>query len=162
MSGAPILCGANNLGMSSTGLVAIGRCGSWAIDLDESFDGPQKWFTQIEGPSSYLYFEIGELQAIQDLIDLLERPAAISASGGVSHEESIANPDLAMGKFGGQPVIWLRDAEYADRLFILIRGAAQSVIRITIAGREFTEFLDALRQVRDGIQQEGLISSRSQ
>jgi hypothetical protein len=39
----------------------MGRCGSWAIDLDESVDGPQKWFTQIEGPSSYLYFEIGDL-----------------------------------------------------------------------------------------------------
>jgi hypothetical protein len=87
---------------------------------------------------------------------------AISASGDVPHQKSNANPDFFMGTFGGQPVIWLRDDEYAERLFILIRGAAQSVIRISILGEDFSEFFDSLRQVRDEIRREGLISSSSQ
>lgn len=148
-------CHVKSAGTSEVGLVACGHCGSWVVDLDESLRGPQKWFTQIEGPSAYLYFEIATPGAFQEMVHFLERPVTVSTSIDLSQGRSSADYVLTLGEFLGQPLAWLRDAEYADRLLIVIGGTSPSVVRISIAGEGFAELLAALRQVRDEVQEEG-------
>ena len=157
-----IPCDAETSAGLALGLAACGHAGAWNVDLDETVQGPQKWFLQIEGPSVYLYFEIATPGAIEDLIGLLERPLSISVSGDTPLETSQAHSALALGEFFGKPITWLRDSENDDRMFVLIRGSSPSALRIAIEGQGFADFLDALRQTRDELRHEGTISGRPQ
>ena len=47
----------NDSGELRLGLMAFGRSNNWELSIDESTEGEDRWFVQLEGPSAYLYFE---------------------------------------------------------------------------------------------------------
>jgi hypothetical protein len=48
----------------SLGLLADGSSGKWAVDIDGTTSGADRWFAQIEGPSVSFYFEIPAVDVI--------------------------------------------------------------------------------------------------
>src|SRR5436305_11578214 len=52
-------------------LVANGLAGSWEISVDETTDGPQRWYLQIDGPMCYLNFRIADPIVVRASLDFL-------------------------------------------------------------------------------------------
>jgi len=124
------------------GLAACGRDGDWAIDIDESISGAQKWFLQIEGRSVYLDFPIRSPRVIEKMLDFLTAQQAEKPG-------SSQNARMAIGKDKDEPVVLLRDDEFTDRFFFLVRTRAGLVFRFTIGGPDLISLVNALRQAKE-------------
>lgn len=115
--------------------------------MDESTSGPNRWFVQIEGPTTYCSFEIPSPATIREaLIFLVGRPAENPPAGS-----SAPNDSLLIGKYPNTSVVLIRDDEYTDRYFLLIDSDA-ALTRLSIAGQDLTDFTEALRQVVEDIE----------
>src|SRR5579872_4966428 len=58
---------------NSFGLVASGIAGAWEVALDETVEGTQRWFAQIEGPTCYIYFQVRHPRVIEEMAKFLRR-----------------------------------------------------------------------------------------
>lgn len=125
---------------TTVGLLAIGSSGSWEVSIDQTTQGRDRWFAQIEGPSVYIYFEIASLEVIDQAIGFLSQVEDLSNSG-----DSLA---LANGKT--PQIVLLRDDEFADRFFLLVETSNRSVVRLTLAGKDLADLADALRDAKEG------------
>lgn len=131
------------------GLVANGSAGRWDVNIDETTEGEEQWFAQIEGPSVYLYFEVSSPAIVDELVRFFERP---SASRGVI-------PSLHVGSFGDDGVDLVRDDEYPDRCFIVIGRAPGATVRVALTGNDLADLTEALRQVREDLREAGLLKA---
>lgn len=122
------------------GLVSCGSAGAWSVDVDEALSGPSRWFTQIEGPSVYLYSEIASPATIGELAELLTAKQSPLAQNCQGCDVESLNATVTL----------LRDDEYSDRCFFLI-CAGTTTVRIAVAGDEFADLAAALRDVRDDL-----------
>src|SRR5438876_11428027 len=55
-------------------LLANGSSGRWSVTLDESTEGAEEWFIQIEGPSLHLFFEVDGPHILANLATILNAP----------------------------------------------------------------------------------------
>jgi hypothetical protein len=138
-----------------TGLVANGSSGPWDIAVDETISGAARWFAQVEGPGVYVYFEIQSPKIIDAIIEFIE--IHINVKGGARSDLVAGNGSLDLGGFGCAPVSLVWDDEDKDRCFFTIGTAAQATLRMTLSAGDLAELVGALRQVRDDLEEEGLL-----
>lgn len=128
------------------GLMAYGRAKDWEFSIDETTEGEDRWFAQIEGPSLSLYFEIPSPKTVIELALFLD-----------SHEHATINDpkEIDIGHFNGNPVRILRDDEFRDRCFLTIRSNGMSNLRVTLSGDDLDAISNAVRQTRTEMHSNG-------
>jgi hypothetical protein len=135
----------------SFGLMAMGRSGRWDVDVDETTEGPQRWFMQIEGPSVYLSFEIPSPEIIPSALDFLQ---GSSSTSGAQEGPAADSGSFVLGKGGNTPVTVLKCDECEDHFFLMMKPITSVVVRVTIAGTDLKELQEALRQVVEDLEEE--------
>lgn len=134
---------------SGLGLLANGSSGDWDVAVDESFNG-EEWSLEIDGPQTYLVFQLQDLQVIRSALDLLQsRPLPAEKRG--SHERSENESGLALGRFGSASVSLLWDNEDFPRCFIVVDSKDRSTLRLSLEGEDLQKFIESLRQVVKGL-----------
>lgn len=146
-------------GNESFGLLANGSCGQWEVAIDESTSGADRWFAQIEGPSVSFYFEIPSASIIGTMLQFFEvRPAATKqpppGSGELNGSLDTGKDMLVIGKDKKNPITLVRDDEYPDRFFLLIGVMDSPIVRFVMAGTDAMEIAEALRQVKEDLDDE--------
>jgi hypothetical protein len=136
----------------SFGLLAVGSSGPWQIDLDETLEGPDRWFAQIEGPSVTFNFEIAAPGLVCKMIRFVE-PRSASADTATS-AASNGEDTLALGKDKKSPVTLVKDDEFPDRFFLLIGPPDRPLANFTLAGADLAHVAEALRQVQRDLDDE--------
>ncbi len=136
----------------SLGLMANGSSGAWAVAVDETTKGPDRWFVQLEGPSIYFSFEIPSPDMIFKALDFLRGHSSPPEPHASSSAE---NGSLVLGKHRQTPVILNRDDEYRDRYFLVVEQKADLVVRFTIAGKDLKDITEALRQATEDLEEDG-------
>jgi len=147
------------------GLAALGRAGAWDVALDETvvalgetFEGPQRWFVQIEGPAFYIYFEIHHPRIIDESVTFLNRHLCPDNSSQGSASPPDRGDELELSHFGDSVVSLIWDSESNQRCFILIRGTGEFRARLCIERSDLQELTDALEQMRDELSEEGVLT----
>jgi hypothetical protein len=119
------------------GLLANGSCGRWDVAVDESLEG-DKWFLEIEGPRTYLVFQLRDLAVIPKLLRFLQ-----SGPGLDSPDEKA----LGLGEFGAQSVCLSWENEEIQRCFLIIGPNAGFCLRLTFEEEDIQMLREALVQV---------------
>lgn len=135
----------------STGLLACGSSGPWAIDIDETTSGTDRWFAQVEGPSIYLYFEIPSPEMVDHVLRFL---AGIQGKRGRNPLPVARNTSLTLARDALTRVNLIQDDEFADRFFLVIEPKGGSLVRFTITGDDLKNVTEALRQAKEDIEGE--------
>src|SRR5579864_4400288 len=86
------------------GLLANGSSGSWDVAVNESLDGDE-WFLEIDGPQTYLIFQLSDGKVIAQAVRFLES----SSQPNTTLEQSSEENALTLGRFGSASVSLLRD-----------------------------------------------------
>ena len=120
-------------------LLANGSAGSWELAIDEATSGADRWWLQIEGPSTAFYFEVPSLEIVARMIQFLERPPATPKE---SHW-------LVLSKDEETPITLIKDDEYEDRFFIAAGPLEKPLARFVLVGADSTQISAALRQIQD-------------
>jgi len=134
------------------GLLANGSSGPWEIAIDEATSGQDRWCAQIEGPSVTLYFEIPSPDIVGKIIQFFEPrqgPTKESSIGSMKR-----NCSLVIGKDKKTPTTLVKDDEYNDRFFLIVGSMDSPIVRFVIAGRDVARIADALRQVKQDLDDE--------
>jgi hypothetical protein len=118
------------------GLAAVGSCGSWSVDLDES-QTAEEWFAQIEGPSVYLSFSVQSPRVIKEMLSFLI-------------DESFTNGEISLWKQLQESVTFARDDEFNDRYYLIVK-AGNTATRVTFADQSLKCLKEALRQAGEDI-----------
>ena len=126
--------------MAEYGMAAYGRSGDWELAVDELLGERQRWCLQIDSPVVSLQCGIPSLDVIAKLKQLLAKSGS-NANGG--------NDSIKAGNYYDRPVIIHRDSEFADRCFITIGDSAEARFEVTLAGKNFNDFREALSQVAE-------------
>ena len=124
--------------MAEYGMAAFGRSGDWELAVDELLGERQKWCLQIESPVVSFQCGISSLDVFAQLKRLL-------ASSDVS--EYGEHTSVEIGVYYDRAVIIHRDNELSDRCFITIGDSAEARFEVTLAGKDFNDFQEALSQV---------------
>jgi hypothetical protein len=132
----------------SVALMAIGSSGPWEVAIDQTTSGPERWFTQIEGPSAYLYFEIPSLQIVEQAIEFLGFDDANKGKA----PPSAANDTLVLATSKTMRINLVRDDEFSDRYFLVLGPAHGLLVQLTLSGGDLMHLTDALRQVREDLE----------
>lgn len=122
------------------GLAAVGSAGGWEIAIDETTEGDERWFAQIEGPEIYMYFEVPSPRIIHEMLEFMAAPG----SAARSHE-------LIVSKHAVHPVTLVRDDEFDDRYFFVIVQDTKLVVRMTIGDGVLRSLVTALRQAKEDL-----------
>jgi hypothetical protein len=144
--------------LSRVGLAANGSAGSWDVAVDETVSGAEVWFLQIDGPTTYLYFEIAGPDMINRVLDFIRsnQPSREETSGPQSAE---CADELAIGRFGEFNVSLVWDRETGDRCFVRLLGAAGSNLHVALGADDLEDLANAFLQVREDLSQAGFISA---
>jgi hypothetical protein len=130
--------------MVSFGLVATGTSGRWEVAIDEAIDRDE-WYIEIEGPHTYLTFQLRDLQAVPDawrfLHSRLERAEQHSPRGNPGDDK------LTLGQFGSTLVSLLWDNEDFPRCFVVVLPEEGSALRVTLEAEDIRKLIEALQQV---------------
>jgi hypothetical protein len=135
---------------ATLGLAANGSSGGWEVAIDESLDGREKWFAQIEGPSLYLYFQIPSPGAVGDMIRFFEQchPAK---------EKALRSPagdgPKRVGGSHWASVRLLRDAERPEGCYLMVGPGARPCARFFLAGEDVANLTRALKQAQEDLDQ---------
>lgn len=140
----------------SVGLVASGNSKSWDIEIDQTLDGAERWFAQIEGPSIYLYFEISNPSVVKCAFEFVDRHWEGRRKPGKTRSKQSSSSDMEVdfGRLANLPVTLIWDDEDNDRCFFSIGEAAEAKIRLAICGKELKEFRIALKHVQEELADE--------
>jgi len=115
-------------------LLANGSSGRWSVTLDESTEGTEHWFLQIEGPSLNLFCEVNEP-------DILHRL-------GIVLESSAIKPALVLvlGQVNRIPLRVQWDLEDDQTLFFTVGPASRPLVRYAISGPDIRALAEATHQ----------------
>jgi len=133
-------------GNETLALFANGSSGKWAVDVDQTTSGTDRWFLQIDGPGVHFYFQIAAPEIVMQLLKFLDGELPLAKTRNRLSEES---PVLIIGKERQKPVAVLRDDEYSDRYFFAIGPENSPLVRVTIAGSDLADLRNALRQTKE-------------
>src|SRR2546423_952113 len=114
------------------GLLANGSSACWDIAVDARLDR-EEWFLEIDGPRTYLVFQLEGLEVIPRALELLNR----------AREE---DGTLTLGRFGSDRVSLVWDNEGFQRCFVVI-GQAGSALRLGFEAEDIKMLSEALSQV---------------
>jgi hypothetical protein len=127
------------------GLLANGTSARWDVSVDEYFDRAE-WLLEIEGPQTYLVFQLRELSAVREALDFL-RSAPLHTSGNNGRASSAAEGALILGRFGSASVSLVWDNENFPRCFLVIGPKARSTFRLSLDAEDIQMLAQALEQV---------------
>jgi hypothetical protein len=144
MAGSKTVQASSAIPDENLGLLANGSSGRWDVSIDETVSGKERWFAQIEGPLLWLSFEIPSPAIIAKLNQFLAPPQT-------KGEETEDRFDL--GEAEGTPVALVRDDEYPDRGFLVIGPSDSPIARFAVAGEDWHNLVQALRQVEQDLPQ---------
>jgi hypothetical protein len=130
------------------GLLAHGSSRRWDITVDQSLDCDE-WSLEIDGPQTYLVFQLRDLRVIPEALRFLRSGARLNQAKGQRHrgEEST----LHLGRFGSASVSLLWDNEDFVRCFIVVGPKARSTLRLSLEAKDVEMFTEALHQVLNAI-----------
>jgi hypothetical protein len=134
------------------GLLANGSSGPWEIAIDETTSGADRWYAQIEGPSVSFYFEIPSVDVVGKMVRFLDPRQAPRKE--VSLDSMERNGSLVIGKDKKTPIALVKDDEYEDRFFLVVGPMDSPLVRFVIAGTDVAKIADALRQVKQDLDDE--------
>ncbi len=130
-------------------LLANGSSGPWQVDVDESIERANDWSVTIEGPQTYLAFQLTDLAVIPEIISFLERGLA-GRLDPPKPDRATLGPQL-LGKFGSYSVSLVWDNEDFPRCFLVIGPQARSTMHLSLSETDIRMLLDAFRQVAEDI-----------
>jgi hypothetical protein len=114
-------------------LLANGSSGRWSVTLDESTEGSEGWFLQIEGPSLLLSCEVADPDVLDNLATVLEGPTA--------------KPDaFVIGRVDRIPLRLQFDGEHEPTILFTVGPPSRPLIRYSIHGADIQALADATRQ----------------
>ncbi len=133
---------------ATLGLAANGSAGGWEVAVDETLEGREKWFAQIDGPSLSLYFPLSSPAAVGDMIRFLEqcRPGEAKAP-----HASAGDGAKRIGGARGAPVHLLRDAERPGGCFLLVGPSTRPCARFFLTGADVASLTRALKQAQEDL-----------
>ncbi len=141
------------------GLVANGSLDGWDVAVDETVDGPQRWYVQIESAACYLYFRVSHPNVIENTLVFLRGHLCLDRCHDNKRSSRRVQPrELELSDLDGMSVSLLWDDEADGRCVILIRGKGAFVSRTTIETSDLAKLAGSLEQVRDQLQEDGLLS----
>jgi hypothetical protein len=133
------------------GLMATGSSRCWNVSVDESLDG-DGFSLEIEGPQTYLVFQLRELSIIARAVSFL-RGGLRSAPGSTQLVEGDETM-LTLGRFGSASVSLLWDNEDFPRCFLVIGPKARSTLRLTFRQEDIQMISDALNEALSELPQD--------
>ncbi|MBI2823181.1 MAG: hypothetical protein HYX69_00665 [Planctomycetia bacterium] len=146
-------------GEPTFGLVANGIAGGWEVAVDETVKGAQRWYVQVDGPSCYVHFQVRHPRIIEQWLAVLKSHLCNDRSRKVASSLS-REVEVVLGKFEGTTVTFLWDDVANDRGAILVGGRAEFVARFELDAGSLRAIERALRQVRDELCEEGVLSGK--
>jgi hypothetical protein len=135
----------NDESSTEFGLMAIGSCGRWNIEVDESLDG-DAWTMSIDGPQIYLVFRLQNLEVPRRTLEFLNSQITPRPSG-TTEKRLTGGSVLKLGRLGSAPVNLLQDDEDTARCFIIVGGRGRSTVRLTLHADDVTSCVGALGEV---------------
>jgi hypothetical protein len=141
------------------GLVANGVAGSWSVDVDESTEGAQRWFTQIDGPDFYMNFQISGLDVIDEIARFLR--GHMCPDGCAQRSTHTEGDNLVVSRFGATAVTLIWDTETHQRCFFLISANAGFHARLCVERSHIENVATAFDQVRDELRTDGMLPAIS-
>jgi hypothetical protein len=102
-------------------LLANGSSGRWSVTLDESTEGTDEWFLQIEGPSLHLFCEVDDPHVLDNLATALNAPTK-------------RRGPLVVGRVNRIPLRLQWDIEDEGTLFFTVGPASRPLVRCSIHG----------------------------
>ncbi len=127
------------------GLLANGSSGRWSIDIDESDDGGA-FNIQIDGPKAYLAFALRGLEVVPRLHAYLHAGLHPNGDNGKQSTNGVT-----LGRLGSMSVSIIQDDEFAARWFIIVKGKADAVVRLTLDAADIEMLAKALQQVAEDL-----------
>jgi hypothetical protein len=143
------------------GLVANGGAGAWEVSIDETLEGPQQWFGQIEGPACYLHFPVTNVQFIDEMRRFLQAHLNPDRCSHETPSSSSSTGELSISAHDGSTVTLLWDDEGNDRCFVLIKGKGELRARFSLSRSDVQDITDALGVVLEELCNDGVLA-RSQ
>ena len=114
-------------------LLANGSSGHWSVTLDESTEGADDLFLQIEGPSLLLSCEVADPNILDELVAVLEA--------------STTKPSVFLIGEANRIPLWLHwDTEHEHRIQFTIGPVSRPLLRYSIHGADILALADASRQ----------------
>jgi hypothetical protein len=127
------------------GLLANGCSARWDITVDESLERDE-WSLEIDGPQTYLVFQLQDLDVLQRALDFLRAgPGSKQVHGWHGGQDN--EGALSLGRFGSASVSLAWDNEEVPRCFIVIGPRARSTMRVTLDAEDIKMVIEALDQV---------------
>jgi hypothetical protein len=125
------------------GLLGFGSSRCWELAVDEALDRDE-WSLEIEGPQTYLVFQLQGLHILPAALDFLQ-----SAYPGKVYRRHDDESSLTLGRFGSATVSLVWDNEDVPRCFIVVGPRARSTLRLTLDEEDIRMWIKALKQVVD-------------
>jgi hypothetical protein len=132
------------------GLVANGSSRRWDVAVDESLDRENEWSLEIDGPATYLVFQLRDLQAVSEALDFLQSRSHRKPSQERPPAAERAD-SLTLGTFGTASVSLLWDNEDFPRCFLVVGPRARSTMRLSLDQDDIAMLVEALEQVVEGL-----------
>jgi len=114
-------------------LLANGSSGRWSVTLDESTEGAEEWFLQIEGPSLNLFCEVDDPAILHTLATVFK---ALTKKPDV----------LVIGRVNRITVRLQWDIEDDETLFFTVGPATRPIVRCSIHGPDIRDLAAATQQ----------------
>jgi hypothetical protein len=139
-------------GDETFGLLANGSSGQWEVAIDETTTGANRWFAQLEGPAMSFYFEIPSVDIVAQMLQFLESSPA--AKEQLPTRAGEGKGALVLSKDKKTPVTLVKDDEYGDRFFLVVGLMESPVVRFILAGTDAIQIADALKQVKEDLEED--------
>jgi len=135
------------------GLLANGSSRRWDVAVDEALDR-EEWSLEIDGPQTYLVFQIRDLEIIPEALRFLQ--SGLQSDQSPRRRQKDDEGALPLGRFGSASVSLVWDNEDFQRCFIVIGPGARSTARLSLGADDVRMLIEALRQVTKDLSQFGV------
>jgi hypothetical protein len=125
------------------GLAASGSARRWDVALHESLDADE-WSLEIEGPQTYLVFQLRNTGAVAEALRFLESPPSFNSA---RRRYEGGDQECTLGRFGSAAVSLLWDNEDFLRCFLVIGPKARSTLRLSLDEEDVRMLANALKEV---------------
>ena len=127
------------------GLLASGTSSRWDVAVNGFLDRDE-WLIEIEGPQTYLVFQLRELSAVHEALGFLRAgPGRQSPENG--QVNSIPETELALGRFGSAAVSLIWDNEDFPRCFLIAGPKERCTLRLSLYAEDIQMLIQAIEQV---------------
>lgn len=124
------------------GLLANGSTRCWDVAVEATVEGDE-WCLEIDGPQTYLVFQLEELKVVEKALRYLELGPRSNRQKRAREVET----GFVLGRFGSATVTLFRDNETISRCFIIVGPKGRSTLRLTFEGADLEMLIEAMRQV---------------